>query len=233
MPRRAGAHPNDPNGHPAGVRPAQSPAQGQQRQPQRHPGGLAASAGRPSVPRRHAPARAVPPTEISAANSTARFPSGHGGPGPRVRRNPEPANPADGCGPSRANRASSRHRSGVSGRPRSIPRGSAPSGSAADSMTISRSRNRSTRRPGRVAPRTIRCRASATADLTTRTAAWSTAHGPAHRRAQPPGAVTPGTTTTDRRLGRPHTDQERGGRISRGRANTNVSLAVVTGCTVP
>ncbi|WP_235652697.1 DUF6542 domain-containing protein [Mycolicibacterium boenickei] len=131
-------------------------------------------------------------------------------------------------------RASSHRRSGVSVRRRSTPRVSARSGSAADSTTISRSRIRSTRRRGRVARRTIRCRACATAELTTRTAGWSTARGPGHRRAQPPGAVTPGITTTDRGL-RPtvRVDQARGGRISRGRANTNVSLAVVTGCTVP
>lgn len=108
-------------------------------------------------------------------------------PRPRARRNPEPANLAGGYGPSRANRASSHRRSGVSVRRRSTPRVSARSGSAADSTTISRSRIRSTRRRGRVARRTIRCRACATAELTTRTAGWSTARGPGHRRAQPPG----------------------------------------------
>lgn len=231
MPRRDGAH---PIGHLAAVRPTQSPAQGQRRRPQRPPGDLAGNAGPPNVPRHHAPARAVPPTAISAANSTARCPSGRGAPGPRARQNPEPANLAGGYGPSRANRASSHRRSGVSVRRRSTPRVSARSGSAADSTTISRSRIRSTRRRGRVARRTIRCHACATAELTTRTAGWSTARGPGHRRAQPPGAVTPGITTTDRGLmPTVRVDQARGGRISRGRANTNVSLAVVTGCTVP
>ncbi len=200
MPRHGGAH---PNGARAGVQPAQSPARVLQRQPQRPPGGPAASAGRPSAPQRRAPARPVAPTAISAANSTARCPSGRGGPGPRAQPSREAASRAGGCGPSRATRASSRRRSAVTPA-RSTPHMSDRSGRAADSTTTSRSRIPSSS-PSRhptvpAARRTIRCRGCATAVLRTRTTGWSTACGLARQRVQRPGAATPRITTTDLRL---------------------------------
>lgn len=233
MPRRGGARPSDLD---VGVRRAPSPVQVQPARPHRPPGVPAASAGPPSGPlRRHALGRAAVSATISAANSTARFPSGRGGPGLRAQPSPEPANLAGGCGPSRANRAnraSSRRRS-VAIRAGSTPDASVRSGHAVDSTTTSRSRTPSTRRPGRAARRTTRCRGCVIADLRTKTTAWNTARGHGHPSARPPGAAIRGTTTTDRRLVGSAPAQERGGRISRGSANTNVSLAVVTGCTVP
>ncbi len=226
-PRRAVVPPNDPHGD---VRPAQNPAQPQQRRPEQPPGGPGASAGRPNALHRLDPVRAVQPPVISTANSTAPFPSDHDGPGPRARPSPGPASRADGCAPSRVNHASNHRPSAV--RPaRSRPHVSARSDSVADSTTTSRSRNRSIRPPVPAARRTIRCRGCGTAVPTTRITAWSTGRGHAQR----PGDGTPRSTTTEARSppGPVNAGQARGGRISRGSANTNVSLAVVTGCTVP
>jgi len=196
MPRLGAAR---PNARPAAARQPQSPARGQQRQPQQAPDDPAASAGRPSGPQPRGPAPAVPPTAISAANSTARCPSGHGGPGPRARPSREAASRAGGCGPSRANHASSRRRSAVTPA-RSTRRVSGRSDRAAGSTTTSRSRIPSSspsRHPTVPAARhTIRCRGSVTAVLKTKTTASNTGRGHGH----PPGDVTPGIPTTDRRL---------------------------------
>lgn len=242
MRRRGGAR---PNGLPDDARQAPSPARARQRRPGQLLGDPAASGGRPSAPQPLGPVPAVLPRAIWAARSTRRCPSGHVGPGPHALPSPEPASPADACGLSRANsprRSDATQvdsRSHVSGR----------SGSAAGSTTISRSRIHSIRRPAPAALPTTRCRGCAIAVLTTRITGSSTGHGPAHPRVRQPGAVTRGITTTEHQLtsrrrtplfhgekGGSASAQEtweRGGRISRGSANTNVSLAVVTGCTVP
>lgn len=188
-----------PNARHAGVRQVQSPARGQQRQPQRPPDAPAASAGRPSGPQPRDPAPAAPPTAISAANSTARCPSGRGGLGRRARLSREAASRAGGCGPNHANHASSRRQSAVTPA-RSTPHASGSSDRAAGSTTTSRSRIPSSspsRHPTVPAARhTIRCRGCGTAVLRTKTTASSTGRGHGH----PPGGVTPGITTTDRRL---------------------------------
>ena len=230
MARRAAVPPNDRHGD---VRPG-SRARAPRRRPEQTPDGPEASADRPNAPHRPDPAPAGQPPAISAVNSTVGFPSDHGGPGPRVRPSPGTVSRVGGCAPSHVSRAGN-HRPSDGTPARSMPHVSAHSGSVADSTTISHSRTRSIRRPDPAVRRTIRCHGCGTAVLTTRITGWSTGRDRAHQRVRRPGDVTPWTTTTKGRSTRSRLTrgQARGGRISRGSANTNVSLAVVTGCTVP
>lgn len=188
------------------------PGGGVPRQPRRP----VPSAGRPSGP----PRRGLDPVVRRSTSSASRClsgPAGHGRHEPPSRLWCPRPKPAAGCVPSRVSLVNSLRLSGT------VPH----SRVGVVSTTINRSRTPS-KRPAtataiRMAARlTTRSRGCVTAAPRTKTSAGSTGAGRAHQRA---AGTTPGSTTAERA-------QARGGRISRGSANTNVSLAVVTGWTV-